>query len=812
MRDAFSYAQELAGEGAALRQAGGVVLAQPLRREQFTILGNEDLIQLGHIVLNPKIQTELAALANKLKSEDKLLSERQLSRYTDTFREKFGPEQLGRLDDTSLLDRLHQANKDSLVYWLEFKNDDEFPTSRFGSIVGGSALKFTIFYRRETGSWMGRNPNNAPVEITPEEALKWARKHRDQLLAGVELLRKVPTPASDSDYEQLQTNMDTVAPDVSNLAWGHKYFSLLFPEKLDDYHSADLQRFHLIKLLQVPPDKPGRYILAGWYLDLAGQLGLPTNQLTTVLNARDGRQHRYWRIGTSEDGVHPTFWPAMRDGNYVAIGWPKLGDLTGVSGSQTLRDELKRMLAEQYPNTPQVIGKSASEINNFLKYLDDGDLVVAANGNTILGVGRVDSNSQYRYEPTDHFSHQRTVTWLDVESWALPQQEALRTTFRELKIPENLVAIEQRLVGATPKITGSVVTAGSTRAVVPRLAGIPGRIQGVLERKGQVILYGPPGTGKTFWADHTARNLAALREYGQPFATLDESQKAALDAGGFVRTCTFHPAYGYEDFLEGYRPESLAGQLAFRLRDGIFKRLCGDAREKSGSNYYLIVDEINRGDIPRIFGELLTVLEKSKRSTKIHLAVSGEPFDVPPNVHLIGTMNTADRSIALLDKALRRRFGFVECMPDSAILDDTTLQGVPLGRWLDSVNRSIRERVGRDARNLQIGHSYLMEKDRPIVEFTRFVQVLQDDIIPLFEEYCYEDYSVMAEILGDDLVDTANQVVRQELFEDSRRADLVQALLKPYPDIAASRQALASETRTETEETEEAEADSGKEP
>jgi 5-methylcytosine-specific restriction enzyme B len=766
---------------------------------------------LGHIALNPKVQTELAALANKLQSEDKLLSDRQLNRYTDTFRERFGPEQLSRLDDTSLLDRLHQANKDSLVYWLEFKNDEEFPTPRFGSIAGGSALKFTIFYRRETGSWMGRNPNNAPVEITPEEALKWARKHRDQLLAGVELLRKLPAPASDADYARLQTDMDSVAPDVSNLAWGHKYFSLLFPDKLDDYHNADLQRFHLIKLLQVPPDKPGRFVLAGWYVDLAAQLGLPMNQLTTVLNARDGRQHRYWRIGTSVDGVNPTFWPVMRDGNYVAIGWPKLGDLTGVLGSQTLRDQLKRMLAEQYPNTPQVIGKSASEINNFLKYLDDGDLVVAANGNTILGVGRVDSNSQYRYEPTDHFSHRRSVIWLDVEPWALPQQEALRTTFRELKIPENLVAIEQRIVDAAIRPAASVVKAGSTRAVVPRLAGIPGRIQGVLERKGQVIVYGPPGTGKTFWADRTARDLAALREFGQPFAALDGDQKSALEVGGFVRTCTFHPAYGYEDFLEGYRPQSPAGRLVFSLRDGIFKRLCGDARQKPGSNYYLTVDEINRGDIPRIFGELLTVLEKSKRGNKIHLAVSGEPFDVPSNVFLIGTMNTADRSIALLDKALRRRFGFVECMPDSAILGDTSLQGVPLGPWLDSVNRSIRQRVGRDARNLQIGHSYLMEKDRPIGEFTRFVQVLQDEIIPLLEEYCYEDYSAMADILGNGLVDAANQVVRQELFEDSRRADLVQALLEPYPEIATSRQAVASETRTETEAMDETEADNEKE-
>ena len=766
---------------------------------------------MGHIALNPKVHAELTALTDKLRSEDKLLSDRQLSRYTDTFREKFGPEQLIRLDDTSLLDRLHQANKDSLVYWLEFKNDDEFPTSRFGSIAGGSALKFTIFYRRETGSWMGRNPNNAPVEISPEEALKWARKHRDQLLAGVDVLRKLPTPASDSDYEQLQTDMDSVAPDVSNLAWGHKYFSLLFPDKLDDYHNASLQRFHFIKLLQVPPDKEGRYVLAGWYVDLAGQLGLPMNQLTTVLNARDGRQHRYWRIGTSEDEKNPVFWPAMRDGNYVAVGWPKLGDLTGLLGSQTLRDDLKRMLAEQYPNTPQAIGKSASEINNFLKYLDDGDLVVAANGSSILGVGRVDTSSQYRYEPTDHFPHRRAVTWLDVEPWALPQREALRTTFRELKIPENLVAIENRIIGAAAKPTAPVVAPKAARAVVPRLLGVAGRLQGVLERKGQVILYGPPGTGKTYWAERTARDLTALREFGQLFAVLDVTQKSALEAGGFVRTCTFHPAYGYEDFLEGYRPQSDAGQLVFSLRDGLFKRLCGDARRNRDSNYYLIVDEINRGDIPRIFGELLTVLEKSKRDNKIQLAVSGEPFDVPSNVYLIGTMNTADRSIALLDKALRRRFGFVECMPDSTILDNTSLQGVPLGPWLDCVNRSIRQRVGRDARNLQIGHSYLMEKDRPIGEFTRFVQILQDEIIPLLEEYCYEDYAAMADILGNGLVDTVNQIIRRELFEDSRRADLIQALLEPYPEISTSRQAVASETLTETELKDETEADDGKE-
>ena len=172
---------------------------------------------------------------------------------------------------------------------------------------------------------------------------------------------------------------------------------------------------------------------------------------------------------------------------------------------------------------------------------------------------------------------------------------------------------------------------------------------------------------------------------------------------------TFHPAYGYEDFLEGYRPQSLAGQLFFSLRDGIFKRLCGDAAGKTLAQTTTSSSmKSTAGTSLGSFGELLTVLlEKSKRGNKVHLAVSGEPFDVPPNVYLIGTMNTADRSIALLDKALRRRFRVRRVhAPDSAILGDTSLQGVPLGPWLDSVNRGIRQKVGRGrARNLgKIGH------------------------------------------------------------------------------------------------------------
>ena len=180
------------------------------------------------------------------------------------------------------------------------------------------------------------------------------------------------------------------------------------------------------------------------------------------------------------------------------------------------------------------------------------------------------------------------------------------------------------------------------------------------------------------------------------------------DIAGLVRLCCFHPAYGYEDFLEGYRPQTVNGQVSFELRDGVFKKLCKDANASPDTNFYLIVDEINRGDIPRIFGELLTTLEKDKRGKRIILPVSQEIFSVPRNVFLLGTMNTADRSISLLDAALRRRFGFVEMMPDGSVLKDSAVGGIALRAWLDALNTRIREHVGRDARNLQIGHSYLM--------------------------------------------------------------------------------------------------------
>jgi 5-methylcytosine-specific restriction protein B len=160
---------------------------------------------------------------------------------------------------------------------------------------------------------------------------------------------------------------------------------------------------------------------------------------------------------------------------------------------------------------------------------------------------------------------------------------------------------------------------------------------------------------------------------------------------------------------------------------------------------------------------------------------------VPPNVFLIGTMNTADRSISLIDAALRRRFGFIELMPNSNVLAGRRAGDLMLGPWLDALNQRLRRKLKRDARNLQVGHAYLMPQ-QPIASVADFGRVLRDDIIPLLEEYCYDDFPLLAEVLGPSLVDVEGERIREEVFASGREADLIQAVsfeeMEPLAAIA----------------------------
>ena len=250
------------------------------------------------MTLHDKLRQELRELYTRLYDAGELPSRELLARYYGAFRERFGPARLRNLDGEALLETMHNtSNRDSLAYWLEFKNDEELPTTLFGSIAGGSALKFGIYRRKETGAWMTGSPQHQRT-LSVEEAVQVARNHRDQLLRGSELLEQVEAHGDSDAYGGLQEGMNRVAPDVSTKAWGHKYFSMLYPDKLDDYHVEDYQRFHLIRLLQVPPEGEGRYLAAGHYVAIARELDIPLNYLTTMLNHRNGRPYRYWRVGT----------------------------------------------------------------------------------------------------------------------------------------------------------------------------------------------------------------------------------------------------------------------------------------------------------------------------------------------------------------------------------------------------------------------------------------------------------------------------------------------------------------------------------
>lgn len=754
------------------------------------------------MVLHPKIAEDLKERAQKLLKAGKLRTESELSRYYSNFAKRFAPAILAGLEGEELLETLHNtSNKDSLVYWLEFKSDEDFSTNTFGSIAGGSALKFLIYKRRENGQWTtGSSQDQKALKLG--EAIAIARKHRDELIAGAQVLERFRAAQSD-DYGKLQEQMLKAAPSVGDYAWGHKYFHLLFPEILDDFHQQSRQRYHLIKLLQSPTPANERYTLAKTFVSIARELKCPMNQFTALLNDRDGSPHKYYRIGSDAGEGFEVQWKAMREGAFVAVGWPALGDLSDISKSAEDKENLKKQLKKHYKYIPTVLGKQSAQLFRFVAGIHEGDYVLAANGATILGIGRV--KGEYFYAPGSSFPNRLPVDWLCTKEWKLPIREGLMTTVHEIGKEhfENLIEIERVLLEELePKPT-------SSKPGPPPLTGIVERIESALERKGQVILFGPPGTGKTYWAEMAARELASRSRFQKSWENLGDSEQG--EARHAVWTCTFHSAYGYEDFIEGYRPTEKAGHLMYELKDGIFKKLCGEAARAPGKNFYLIIDEINRGDVPRIFGELLTVIEKTRRSHPVMLATSGENFQVPKNVFVIGTMNTADRSIALLDAALRRRFGFVELLPDSTLLKDAAPAGIPLRLWLNAVNERLLEKLRRDARNLQIGHAYFMHDGHPIRENSRFVATVRDELIPLLEEYCYEDYEVLESILGSSVVDLKKRRIREELFETGNESELARALLEPYRDILGSPEAQVADISEDSDAESDEEEGTGRE-
>jgi 5-methylcytosine-specific restriction protein B len=248
-----------------------------------------------------------------------------------------------------------------------------------------------------------------------------------------------------------------------------------------------------------------------------------------------------------------------------------------------------------------------------------------------------------------------------------------------------------------------------------------------------IILYGSPGVGKTYNIKKLISLIESRENEKNIFKEIEnnslnngiEADQIVNNISDRVKFITFHQSFGYEDFIEGFRPNE-DGEI--KLQDGIFKTICDDANNDKEKNYYLVIDEINRGNISKIFGELITLIEEDKRDTlEVTLPYSKKTFKIPSNLYIIGTMNSTDKSIALIDIALRRRFTFLKMKPKADLIDYERAIEI-----FENLNKQIEEDLGED---YQLGHSYFMTiQDDSDLDF-----ILEYKIIPLLEEYYYGD-------------------------------------------------------------------------
>lgn len=431
---------------------------------------------------------------------------------------------------------------------------------------------------------------------------------------------------------------------------------------------------------------------------------------------------RAWLVRGNNVNGHDLV-PQWREQSFVSLPATKLRPVEpGLD-----RGELKAVVAEDYASVSyNSRAAKVDELHAFLSRMREGDLVATVSQGRLY-LGTITGGAAYAPSDDGRSNLRRLVDWSvgdGVDYGDLPSSisSRLQVQYEVVDLTAQLEALD-RLLGSPAEVAAvveseEVVLAEPDDALAARLNVDVEWLRecvDLLRDRPQLIFYGPPGTGKTYLALELAHYLA----------------------GDNVRLVQFHPSYSYEDFFEGYRPTP---EGAFALKPGPMRKVVDQARDNPSTPYFLIIDEINRGNLAKIFGELYFLLEYRERNVDLLYQDAGDEagFSLPANVFIIGTMNTADRSIALVDAAMRRRFAFLPLHPDEVPTKDV------LRRWLSAEGLSADSADVLDALNariqdvdFKIGPSYFM---RPAVHEPGGIErVWRTAILPLLEEHHYGD-------------------------------------------------------------------------
>ncbi len=434
------------------------------------------------------------------------------------------------------------------------------------------------------------------------------------------------------------------------------------------------------------------------------------------------REPNYWLYAPGENSYK---WDEFHAQSIMGLGWDEIGNYLQYPDKVSLRKAMQKAY------DPSLSYKNAVHATwQFAHVMMPGDIVIAKKGlHRIVGRGVVQSDYFFDQNRKD-FKHVRSVRWTHKGDWEHPGQAAMKTLTDITPYTEYVEELEALF--ADSEIDEMEII--EDRAVLNKLyteanfldevfldAAKYHELAGLLRYKKNLIIQGAPGVGKTF----TARRLA--------YSMMGEKDDRR------VMMVQFHQSYSYEDFIMGYRPS----RDGFELVKGPFYEFCKVAQDNDDLEYFFLIDEINRGNLSKIFGELLMLAETDKRGESLRLLYSNEQFSVPKNVYIIGMMNTADRSLALIDYALRRRFAFYTLEPafeSTGLQDMVAACGNPRLAKLVEMVKVLNTYIASDealGAGFYIGHSYLCPNED--TSDTWLASVVNHELIPLLQEYWFDD-------------------------------------------------------------------------